>query len=101
MSILQPSPIRVLLVDDHAIMRMGLRLLLQNHPDMVVVGEAADGEEALAVASEVHPDIIVLDLDLKGKSALDLMPMLFAAVPQAHVLILTGIRDPTLHQHAI
>jgi len=68
---------------------------------MVVVGEAADGKEALAVASEVHPDIIVLDLDLKGKSALDLMPMLFAAAPQAHVLLLTGIRDPTLHQCAI
>lgn len=101
MSMLRPLPIRVLFVDDHAIMRTGLRLLLETQPDMVVVGEAANGKEALAVASQVQPDIIVLDLDLGGESALDLLPMLFAVAPQAPVLILTGIRDANLHQRAI
>src|SRR5437763_983926 len=95
------SPIRVLLVEDHAMMRAGLRLLLANQPEMTVVGEAATSTEALAVASAVHSDIIVLDLDLGGESALDLMPVLLVVAPQAHVLILTGVRDPTLHQHAL
>jgi two-component system, NarL family, nitrate/nitrite response regulator NarL len=95
------SPIRVLLVEDHALMRAGLRLLLANQPEMTLVGEAATSTEALAVASAVHPDIIVLDLDLGGESALDLMPVLLVVAPQAHVLILTGVRDPALHQHAL
>jgi DNA-binding NarL/FixJ family response regulator len=82
-------------------MRAGLRLLLANQPDMMVVGEAATSAEALAVASTVQPDIIVLDLDLGGESALDLMPVLLVVAPQAHVLILTGVRDTTLHQHAL
>ena len=59
-------------------MRTGLRLFLENQPDTAVVGEAADGKEALAVASQVQPDIILLDLDLNGESVLDLIPMLFA-----------------------
>ena len=101
MSILQPLPIRILLVADHTMMRTGLRLFLENQPDTAVVGEAADGKEALAVASQVQPDIILLDLDLNGESVLDLIPMLFAVAPQAHVLILTGVRDPTIHQRAI
>src|SRR5262249_47526797 len=79
----------------------GLRLFLENQPDTAVVGEAADGKEALAGASQVQPDIILLDLDLSGEGALDLMPMFFAVAPQAPVLILTGVRDPTVHQRAI
>src|SRR5919201_2699612 len=101
MSTPSPPPIRVLLVEDHAMMRAGLRLLLANQPDMTVVGEAATSAEALAVASAVQPDIIVLDLDLGGESALDLMPVLLVVAPQAHVLILTGVRDLPLHQHAL
>src|SRR5690242_16817021 len=101
MFIRQQHPIRVLLVDDHAIIRTGLRLLLENRPDMEVVGEAANSKEALAVASEVPSDVIVLDLNLKGESAFDLIPMLFTVAPQARVLILTGVDDPCLHQRAI
>jgi DNA-binding NarL/FixJ family response regulator len=94
-------PIRVLLVDDHAVMRMGLRLLLEGQPDLLVVGEAATSAEALAAATCVAPDVIVLDLDLGGESAIDSLPALRAAAPRARVLILTGVRDPNLHRQAV
>ena len=93
-------PIRILLVDDHAVMRMGLRLLFEGQPDLLVVGEAATGAEALAAAS-VAPDVIVLDLDLGGESAIDSLPALRTAAPQARVLLLTGVRDPALHRQAV
>src|SRR5438128_6963294 len=96
-----PSPIRILIVDDHAVMRMGLRLLLEGQPDLLVVGEAATGAEALAAATGVAPDVIVLDLDLGGESAIDILPALRDAAPQARVLILTGVRDHDLHRQAV
>ena len=95
------SPIRILIVDDHAVMRMGLRLLLEGQPDLLVVGEAATGAEALAAATGADPDVIMLDLDLGGESAIDILPALRAAAPQARVLILTGVRDPDLHRQAV
>jgi DNA-binding NarL/FixJ family response regulator len=94
-------PIRVLLVDDHVVMRMGLRLLLESQPDLLVVGEAATGAEALTAATCEAPDVIVLDLDLGGESAIDSLPALRAAAPQARVLILTGVRDPALQRQAV
>ena len=94
-------PIRVLLVDDHAVMRMGLRLLLAAQPDLTVVGEAATGSEAVAAATCGQPDIIVLDLDLGKESGIDSIPALLAAAPEARVLILTGVRDPDLARHAV
>src|SRR2546422_6519362 len=96
-----PSPIRILIVDDHAVMRMGLRLLLEGQPDLLVVGEAATGAEALTAATGVPPDVIVLDLDLGGESAIDILPALCTAAPRARVLILTGVRDPDLHRQAV
>ena len=96
-----PSPIRILIVDDHAVMRMGLRLLLEGQPDLLVVGEAATSAEALAAATCGAPDVILLDLDLGGESAIDSLPALRTAAPQARVLLLTGVRDPALHRQAV
>ena len=96
-----PSPIRVLLVDDHAVMRLGLRLLLEGQPDLLVVGEAATSAEALAAATCGDPDVIVLDLDLGGESAIDGLPALRTVAPRARVLVLTGVRDPDLHRQAV
>jgi len=98
-----PAPllIRVLIVDDHAVMRMGLRLLLEGQPDLLVVGEAATSAEALAAATCGAPDVILLDLDLGGESAIDSLPALRTAAPQARVLLLTGVRDPALHRQAV
>ena len=61
------QPIRVVIVDDHAVVRTGLRMLIESRPGIIVVGEAGNGAEALAVVARTQPDIIVLDLDLGGK----------------------------------
>ncbi len=97
-----PTPhIRVFLVDDHAIMRAGLRLLLANQPWLTIVGEAVTRTEVLEAVGGAQPDIVLLDLDLAGESTVDSIPALLAAAPGAQVLILTGVRDPDLHRQAV
>jgi DNA-binding NarL/FixJ family response regulator len=93
--------IRILLIEDHAVVRAGLRLLIQSRPDLVVVGEAANHADALAVAAREQPDIILLDLDLGAENGLDLLPGLRAVASQARVLVLTGVRDVQGHRLAI
>jgi two-component system nitrate/nitrite response regulator NarL len=93
--------IRVLIIDDHAVVRAGLRLLLENQPGLLVVGEAKNGTEALAIAAQEHPDIMLLDLNLPGESGLDLIPELLHAAERGRVLVLTGMRDPEVHQQAV
>ena len=95
------SSIRVLIIDDHAVIREGLRILVERRPGLIVVGEAANRADACAVAAATQPDIILLDLDLGGDSSLDFLPELRATVPNARVLILTGLRDPQAHRRAI
>lgn len=101
MSTTLSSAIGVLIVDDHAFLRMGLRLFLESQPELAVVGEAATCTEALAIAASAQPDVIVLDLDFNGESAIDGIPDLLAIAPEARVLILTGVRDPNLHRQAV
>lgn len=84
-----PEKTRLLLADDHAVLRAGLRLLLDAQADLKVVGEAGDGAEALRLAAELHPDLILLDLTMPGLSGLEALPALRKAVPGARVLILT------------
>jgi DNA-binding NarL/FixJ family response regulator len=83
------QPIRVILVDDHAMVREGLRLLLRTAPDIAVVGEAGDGVAALSIAQQVAPDIAVLDLDMPGGDGTVALRELAKAMPQVRVLILT------------
>src|SRR5215510_13212663 len=94
-------PIRILLVDDHAVMRAGLRMLIESRPGWQVVAEAANGRDALAAAAHERPNIIVLDLDLGNSSGLDYLAELRVTAPAARVLILTGVRDSELHRRAI
>ena len=77
------QPIRVVLVDDHAVVRTGLRMLIESRPGTIVVGEAGNSSEALAVVARTQPDIIVLDLDLGGESGLDCVPELRAVASTA------------------
>jgi two-component system, NarL family, nitrate/nitrite response regulator NarL len=96
-----PPPIRVLIVDDHVIVRAGLRMLLESQPDLLVVGEAGTCADALTLTTREQPDIILLDLDLSGEMSLASIPALLAAAPQARILILTGVRDLELHRQAV
>jgi DNA-binding NarL/FixJ family response regulator len=88
-----PNPIRVLLIDDHVVMRMGLRLVIEHQPGLEVAGEAANRADALAIAAREQPDIILLDLDLGDASDPRLVADLAAVAPAARVIVVTGVRD--------
>ena len=85
--------IRILLVDDHKTMLWGLERLIQAEgPSFTLVGSASDGAEATALCASLHPDIVLLDLDLKGSSSIDFLPMLVAN-GSTRVVILSANRD--------
>ncbi len=83
------EPIRVLLADDHAVLRAGLRLLLESEPDMRIVGEAANGAAVLPLAEACHPDLILLDLTMPCLGGLEILPLLKKHLPAVKILILT------------
>ncbi len=93
--------IRVLLIDDHALVRAGLVTLIEQRPGLTVIGEAANRADALAIAAREQPDIILLDLDLGGENSLDFLPELFTAAPATRVILLTGMLDPEAHRRAV
>jgi PAS domain S-box-containing protein len=78
--------IRVILADDHQIMRQGLALLLQGLPDIEVVGEAADGEEAVALARRLHPDIVLMDVSMPGVNGFEATRRILCEFPQVRVI---------------
>lgn len=85
--------IRVLLADDHAIVRAGLRMILAAEPDMTIVGETADGEGALRMTEETHPDVVVMDISMPGMNGLDGIRRVKASVPDTQVVVLTMHED--------
>ena len=93
-------PIRVLLIDDHSIFRAGLRLLIERHPGIVVVGEANTYSDALAVARHEQPDIIILNAPPDNSNALDKLAELLSTLNQSRVVILTRGYDTGLYQRA-
>ena len=93
--------VKILLVEDHELVRHGLRMLVETNPKFRVVGEAGDSKNALAAAAQQQPDIILLDLDLGGESGLDYLPQLRSSAPGADVIILTGNRELEAHQLAV
>lgn len=92
---------RILLADDHAVLRSGLRLLLENQPDLLVVGEAATGSEALGLAESLQPDLILLDLSMPQLGGLDVLPLLTKNCPRTKILILTMHNDPQYLRRAL
>ncbi|MCL5998397.1 MAG: response regulator transcription factor [Chloroflexi bacterium] len=83
------TPIRVLIADDHTIVRQGLHALLQAQPDIQVVGEAGDGAEAVRLAHEAHPSIAIMDIAMPVMDGLVATRVIKRDVPEVHVLILT------------
>jgi two-component system, NarL family, invasion response regulator UvrY len=88
--------IRVMLVDDHAVVRMGFRLLLSGTPDIEVIDEAQDGEEALRRCAMGLPDVLVMDLSMPGMGGLEAVSRLLARHPGLRILILSAHED-TIH----
>lgn len=86
---LAPAPIRVVLVDDHALVRAGMRSLLGSMEQVAVVGEAASGEEALALAGTAQPDVVLMDIAMKGMTGLQAASRLREISPGVRVIILS------------
>jgi len=89
----EKKTIRILLADDHNIMRRGLRLLLERQPGFEVVGEAADGRQAAEQAEETKPDVVVLDIAMPNMSGIEAAQRIRALLPQAAIVILSMHSD--------
>ncbi len=87
------APVRVMLVDDHAVVRMGFRLLLEGATDLKVTAEADSGEAAVRSFAEVKPDVVVMDISMPGIGGLEAIDRILAREPQARILVLSAHED--------
>jgi len=95
------APIRLLVVDDHPVFRQGLRDVLSTDSEIVVVGEAADGKEALEQAYALQPDVILMDINLPGNSGLQATSQLLESLPEIRVVVITGYDEPEQIYHSL
>ena len=93
--------ITVLLVDDHSLVRRGFRRMLEDEPDMDVVGEAGDGEEAIRAARKLHPQVVVMDCALPGLNGLDATRRILQESPETAVLMLSMHTENTWVRQAV
>jgi len=85
--------IRILLADDHTVMRRGLRLLLESHPGFNVVGEASDGRQAMEQAEATHPDVVILDIAMPNLSGIEAAQRIASALPHVAIVFLSMHSD--------
>ena len=90
LQIMESEVIRVLVVDDHALHRDGTRQILEAHPDLEVVGDAASGEVALALVNQLHPDVVLLDIRLPGMNGIEVARQLTRDHPAVRVLMVSA-----------
>jgi DNA-binding NarL/FixJ family response regulator len=90
------SPIRILIADDHPVFRFGLRALLAVEPDTEVIGEATSGEEAVAMAANLAPDLILMDINLPQLNGIEATRRILAADPAVNILVITMFEDDTV-----
>ena len=95
------TPIRVLVVDDHAVVRGGLRLFLMAFDDLDLVGEAGSGEKALALCAEVRPEVVLMDLVMPGMGGVDAIRLIRERYPWIKVIALTSFPEEELVQAAL
>jgi DNA-binding NarL/FixJ family response regulator len=94
-------PITLMIIDDHVVIRSGLRMLIEHDRQMEVVAQAGTKAEALERATSTRPDVIILDLVLGDEDGLTFLPELCQASPTSRVLVLTGLQNPDSHRRAI
>src|SRR3954452_17777383 len=94
-------PIRVMVVDDHKVVRSGLSALLYAYDDLELVGEAADGEEAVALCGRVQPDVILMDLIMPRMDGPTATRSIRELYPQAQILVLTSFKEDNLVHDAL
>jgi DNA-binding NarL/FixJ family response regulator len=94
-------PITIMIIDDHVVIRSGLRMLIEHDQRMQVVAQAGNRIEALERAAGTRPDVIILDLVLGEEDGLSFLPELCQASPNSRVLVLTGVQSPDAHRRAI
>lgn len=95
------TPLRLLLVDDHALFRDGLRALLEHNPDLVVVGEAGDGVSAVQLVLDLQPDIVLMDLHLPQLGGVEAIEKIISLWPGARIIVLTMYLDDDLIARAV
>ena len=93
-------PLRVLLVDDHLLVRCRTRQQLEDIPNLQVVGEAADGYEALALARTLSPDLVFMDISMPGLDGFETTRRMKADCPHVHIIILSSYAGESFLQHA-
>jgi two-component system response regulator DevR len=92
---------RVLLVDDHEVVRLGLKALLERHPQFDIIGEASTAREALELVANYHPDVVVMDIRLPGTSGIEACEEITSRFPETHVLMLTSYAEDEMLFSAI
>jgi DNA-binding NarL/FixJ family response regulator len=95
------KPIRVLLADDHAMVRTGLRMIVEDEEDMVVVGDAEDGAEALRLAEEAQPAVLLADLHMPAPDGIELARLLREVSPQVRTIIVSAHEDTEIMREAL
>src|SRR5579862_4903458 len=96
-----PNKISVLLVDDHSLVRRGFRRILEDEADIVVVGEAGDGEDAIKLVAQLQPKVVVMDCALPNMNGLDATRKILASHPETHVLMLSMHTEETWVRQAL
>jgi two-component system, NarL family, response regulator NreC len=95
------EPIRLVLADDHAVVRSGLRMLLDSEPGLEVVAEASDVDSAKRYVRGHHPDVLVLDLNMPGGSSLEAIPVIREESPETQIVVLTMQQEPAFARQAL